>query len=274
MAKRVRVGELDVSYGEAGEGGRPFVLVHGFSGSHDDFADVLAPLARRRRTLAPDQRGHGGTSNPGRGYSLDQLRVDLASFLDAVGVDQCDLLGHSMGGMVALRLALAEPRRIASLVLMDTTARGVSPLSPRTMRLVGKVLRRTPPRMLWHLVRANRRRLPPPMRRAEQAMGPERYWERLRVKLEALDPAVHDVLLRELVEQVPVTDRLAEIRCPTLVVVGEQDEGLRAPSDELAAGIPDAKLVVVPDAHHSPQIEATEAWLEAIEGHLADARRV
>lgn len=272
MAKRVTVGALEVEYEEHGIGGRPFVLVHGLSGSKDDFADVLEPLGTLGRTLALDQRGHGGTSNPGEGYSFEQLSADLAGFLDATGAGRCDLLGHSLGGMVALRLALAEPERLASLVLMDTGARWHAPMSARSTRVIGAISRRVPPGLLWRLMRANRRRFPEPMRRSAQEMGPERYWERLRVKLEAMDPVAFGALLRTAVEQQPVTERLAEIRCPTLVLVGEQDESFLEPCRELADGIPDAVLVVVEDSHHSPQIEAQQAWLEAIRTHLERAR--
>ncbi len=130
----------------------------------------------------------------------------------------------------------------------------------------------TPPRWIWRLARANRRRFPEPMRRAEKAMGSERYWERLRVKLEAMDPVAFDGLLRAAIKQPPLAGRLHEIRCPTLVLVGDQDQPFLEPASELADGIPDAKLVVIEGSHHSPQIEATEAWLDAIRTHLQGAR--
>ncbi len=272
MAKCVKVGALQVEYDEVGTGGRPLVLVHGLSGSRDDFADVLEPLGALGRTLAPDLRGHGGTTNPGEGYTLDQLTADLAGFLDATGVEHCDLLGHSLGGMVALRMALAQPERLASLVLMDTGGRAHVSSRPWVIRMAGGVTRRVPPRWLLRLMRANRKRLPEPIRRAEQEMGPERYWGRMRAKLEAMDPLAFGALLRAVVEQPPLTARFGEVRCPTLVLVGAQDESFLPPSRELADGIPDSKFVVIEDAHHSPQIEAREAWLEAIHTHLERAR--
>jgi pimeloyl-ACP methyl ester carboxylesterase len=269
-SERVRIGPLDVAYREHGAGDRPFVLVHGFTGSSDDFADVLEPLSELGRTLAPDQRGHGETGNPGMGYRFDQLTADLAAFLDAVGAPRCDLLGHSLGGMVALRLTLAHPERVASLVLMDTAPRPIA--GTRGVRAMAGLASWIPPRWTLRLVRSRREKLPEPMRRAEQTMGPERYWERLRVKLEAMDRAAYRPLAREIAFQTPLTPRLGEIRCPTLVIVGAEDEPFRAASDEMADAIPDAKLVVVPGAHHSPQIEAPEAWLAAIREHLARAR--
>ncbi|MDX1650055.1 MAG: alpha/beta fold hydrolase, partial [Myxococcota bacterium] len=132
--RRVRVGDLEVAFEEAGAGGRALVLVHGFTGDRSDWDEVRGPLAEQVRVLTPDQRGHGATADPGRGegYTLEGLAEDLAGFLDATDVARCDLLGHSMGGMVALRLALAAPSRVASLVLMDTASAPV-PVLPREL---------------------------------------------------------------------------------------------------------------------------------------------
>jgi pimeloyl-ACP methyl ester carboxylesterase len=108
---RVRVGEIEVELQEWGRGDRPFVLVHGFTGSRDDWREVAPILARERRVVAPDLRGHGGTTNVGRAdaYSFDVLAQDLIGCLDALGIERCDLLGHSMGGSVAMRATLAAP---------------------------------------------------------------------------------------------------------------------------------------------------------------------
>ena len=103
-------------------------------------------------------------------------------------------------------------------------------------------------------------------------MGSDRYWSRIRAKLEAMDPAAFDELLRAVIKQRPVSDRLHEIRCPTLVLVGDQDTPFLEPSREIADHIPDAKLVIIKDAHHSPQIEAEEIWLSAIQTHLSQVR--
>ena len=103
-------------------------------------------------------------------------------------------------------------------------------------------------------------------------MGTERYWARIRAKLEAMDTVAFDELLRAIVRQQPINDRLHEIRCPTLVMVGDQDTAFLEPSREIADGIPDAKLITIKDAHHSPQIEARDAWLAAIQAHLEQVR--
>ena len=272
MLKHARVGDLDIEYDEVGHGDRPFVLVHGFTGSRDDFADVLPDLGLLGRTLVPDLRGHGGTTNPGRGYSLEQLSEDLRQFLDAQNVEKCDLLGHSLGGMIALRFVLANPERVRSLVLMDTSDRPHGSMSGWLRRVIRFATRRIPMRWHWRVIRANHRKLPAPMQRAALEMGVDRFWERIRVKLEAMDPVAFDVLLGEIMNQEPVTDRLGEIGCPTLVMVGEEDTPFVGPSRRMADLVPDAKLVVFRKAHHSPQIENASDWLVAVQNHLERAR--
>src|SRR5262245_54629064 len=76
---RIAVRDIEMEVEEAGQGGRGFVLVHGFTGSRDDFREQMAPLAEHGRTLALDQRGHGGTTNSGKHelYTLDELVADL-----------------------------------------------------------------------------------------------------------------------------------------------------------------------------------------------------
>jgi len=90
--------------------------------------------------------------------------------------------------------------------------------------------------------------------------------------LVAMDPEAFAVLALELVDAPPLTARLREITCPTLVMVGDQDASFLAPSDELVRGIPGAKKVVIPGAAHSPQIENPAAWIAAIREHLARVR--
>jgi pimeloyl-ACP methyl ester carboxylesterase len=100
---------LDV--GEAGAGGRPLLLVHGFTGAKEDFTDFLDPLAARGwHAVAPDLRGHGASSKPDdeAGYSLAIFAGDLARLVGALGWDGCVLLGHSM--VVASCESRAWPR--------------------------------------------------------------------------------------------------------------------------------------------------------------------
>jgi len=189
-------------------------------------------------------------------------------------VPRCDLLGHSMGGMLALRFVLAQPQRVASLVLMDTAARAPDQFPRAPLAAAGSIARSDGMATLAALLRgraADDPTRPEAEERLEREMG-EAYWERRRRRLVAMDPEAFAVLALELVDAPPLTARLREITCPTLVMVGDQDASFLAPSDELVRGIPGAKKVVIPGAAHSPQIENPAAWIAAIREHLARVR--
>ena len=276
-ADRVCLRGIEMAYEEHGAGTRPLVLVHGFTGSRDDWREMLPRLAARGRTLAPDLRGHGDSSNPGNaeGYTFEQLAADLGAFLTAVDVPRCDLLGHSMGGMVALRLALAEPARVDSLLLMDTSAEPI----PRGARAIfeasAKIARESGMQALYQVGRVASERQsdrPASFVRSIERMGAEVFWDRIRAKLLAMDPVAYATLGPALIEDAGVADRLAEIRCPTTVLVGVEDAAFRRPSERLARDIPGARLVVIKAAAHSPQLENPEAWLAAVLAHLARVR--
>jgi 2-succinyl-6-hydroxy-2,4-cyclohexadiene-1-carboxylate synthase len=275
--RRVRVNGIEVAYDEAGAGGRPFVLVHGFTGSRWDFAGQLPALAARGRTLAPDLRGHGASGRgPDSDYRFDQLARDVLGFLDAVGVERCDLLGHSMGGMVALRLVLAQPERVASLVLMDTAAAPLALPGMSFLEVAAKIALEQGMEQLYRLSRqmgeADPHR-PAAIRRHIERVGADTYYGWVRDKMLAMDARAFAALGPELARSESLVPRLGEIRCPTLVMVGAEDAPFLAPAREMAAGIPGARQVVIPDAAHQPQLENPDAWRAAILDHLARARR-
>lgn len=221
------VGEVEIEVEEHGQGDRPFVLVHGFTGSRDDWKEQMAPLARLGRTIAVDQRGHGGSTNTGdaTSYTFDRLAADLLGLLDALDVARCDLLGHSMGGMVALRAVLAAPERFGSLVLMDTAA-GPIPFMPKSVLDGAAGLARAQgtaalaPLMRSQAGSASR---PKAAAACEARMGSDEFWRRIETKLGQMDPEAFAAFGSQFAEDPGVEDRLGEISCPTLVLVGEQD---------------------------------------------------
>ncbi len=114
-----------LEYAEAGRGGRPFLLVHGFTGAKEDFTEWLDRIAGEGwHAVAPDNRGHGASEKPegDDDYSFDLLADDLFALADDLwgATTPFVLLGHSMGGMVAQVMALRHPARIDGLILMDT----------------------------------------------------------------------------------------------------------------------------------------------------------
>lgn len=123
----LRVVDVDgvvLAYRVAGDPtGRPVVLLHGLGEDERDWHTVLSTLSATYRVYALDLRGHGRSAHPGR-YSFELMRDDVIGFLDAVGVERCALIGHSMGGVVAILLAEAAPHRLTHLIVEDAMAPG------------------------------------------------------------------------------------------------------------------------------------------------------
>ncbi len=99
--------------------GPPLLLLHGLGGSHDDWRRQVPVFARRYRVIAPDLRGFGDSERQ-EPFTVQQHARDVAGLLDALGVARAHVVGLSMGGAVAMELALSEPGRVAGLVLANT----------------------------------------------------------------------------------------------------------------------------------------------------------
>ncbi|MFI9330373.1 alpha/beta fold hydrolase [Kitasatospora sp. NPDC052868] len=126
----VDLGELRLAYRVHGAvGAPPLLLLHALGERGADWDGVLPQLAPHHRVYALDLRGHGGSDRPAR-YGLELMRDDVVAFLDALGLARVDLVGHSMGGVVAYLLAQSHPERVGRLVLEDIPAPHPRPASP------------------------------------------------------------------------------------------------------------------------------------------------
>src|SRR5262249_12610049 len=113
----IRVQNVDVHWVELGAG-PPLVLLHGLCDSHRTWLRIAPLLARNRRVLMPDLPGHGLSSRPDTGYELLWHARTMATWTEAVGLDEFDLVGHSFGGGVAQTMLLSLGRRVRSLGLV------------------------------------------------------------------------------------------------------------------------------------------------------------
>jgi pimeloyl-ACP methyl ester carboxylesterase len=259
--RTVDLGDVQLHVEDRGSGEPALVLVHGYTGSTLDWADSHDALAADRRVVAYDHRGHGQSTHA-PGYSIEALAEDFGGVLDDLGLDRVDLLGHSLGGIVALQTVLDHPERVRSLMLMDTSAEPVGNLAEMLEPLVtlGRDQGMT---AVFELSR--------PFIVASLSGDDDRVAEltgRLEAKYGQLDVEAFDQLGRHLGTYPSLVDRLGEIACPTTVLVGEGDTGLR-PSDELMAKrIDGAELVVLPGGH-CPQEDDPAAWQAAVQAHLS-----
>jgi pimeloyl-ACP methyl ester carboxylesterase len=268
------MGPVPLAMAEAGAGGRPLVLVHGFTGAKEDFTEWLDPLAERGwHAIAFDQRGHGASHKPEEegDYSFDAYAADLLAVLDAMGWASAVVLGHSMGGMVVQTAALQAPERFDAVVLMDTSHRAVR-ADPDIIELAVTIARDEGMAavMAAQEMAGSADPVANEINARLQAERPD-YKEFGQRKMLASSPAMYAAMLRSITDATPELDRLpalAGLTVPALVIVGEHDGPFVKPSERMAEAIPGATLAVIPGGAHSPQFEAPDAWWAALTAFL------
>jgi len=230
--------------------GPPVVMIHGLLiGSLASWYFTAAPaLARRHRVRVYDLRGHGRSERATSGYDIRTMTADLAALVaDLDG--PIDVVGHSWGGLVALRFAIDHPARVRRLAIVE------APLPPSTAVEMTAFLNAEPARWLDAL--------PAPLRDA--AASGRRQADRLIKSLEFL--ILESSLLDDLRAEADIPDdALARIRCPTLVAYGDSSACLSA-GKRIAAAIPGAKLAILPGGHYI-HLDARAELTAALEAHL------
>nr|PZN21983.1 MAG: alpha/beta hydrolase [Chloroflexota bacterium] len=246
-------------YFEAGAGEQAVVLLHGWGDSKEIWRATSAALAPHTRVLAPDLPGHGGAP-PAGGARMAGPAARAAGLGAAGGGRGGALVGHSMGGNVALELALSRPDLVRRLVLVAPAALGGD--MPAYTRIY------LHPAFGWAALRGA---LALYGRLAELARRIPRGEElpiggllRRSTHTYAHDPGELRLLLRGLFDN-PLGPRLPEVRAPTLVVSGELDLVVPAAlSRRVAAAIPGARYVGLPRAAHHPMDERPREFQRAL----------
>ena len=249
-----------IHYFDAGAGEPALLLLHAFPLQAAMWEDQIAAFSPGRRVIAPDLMGFGASDAPDdpERYTMDAYADDAAALLDHLGVGRAVVAGLSMGGYVALALLRRHPGRVAGLVLADTRAGSdTDEVVQRRVTQQAQVREQGTAELVEAqlgvlLGETTRREHPEVVERARGLMAPN-------------PPAGVIGGLEAMKGRPDSTDLLAGIAVPTLVIVGEDD----APSPPAVAegmhrAIPGSRLVVLPDVGHLTNLEAPEAFNEAL----------
>lgn len=217
--------------------GEPVVLLHGQGGRVDAWELQVAALASRYRVVGLDLRGHGRSPVPPGPYTMTALAADVAATIRGLGLGACHVVGHSLGGMVALQLALDAPALVRSLAVVNATAFGDgSRLRSFAVRAFVRL------RGMAAFARANASlHLPEPEQGALR--------ERLIATMGAC-PADGYLACQPAVDRFDVRARLGEIACPVLVVHSALDVIPLADKRTIADGVPRGRLVTIEGSRH------------------------
>ena len=265
-----------IRYLAAGEG-PPLILLHGVGDNALDWTWVMPALARTHRVHAPDLPGSGRSAKPeGDDYSPAYFGRFLNGFLDALGIERAVVVGNSLGGLVGLRLALANPERVAALGLLASAGLGrrVSP-AMRSLALPGYgglavAWGKRPPgaaqRALGRaaLLFGSPRKVP--LKWLKEQYGLARQPGFLEAQLATVRAQIGLRGQRQL-----VLDQLPSLRVPTLVVWGEHDRVLPlAQAREAISRIPDGTLKLIPGCGHLPQVERPDQLVQILQRFLKE----
>lgn len=270
LTKECVVGGVRWSWIEAGPSdGEPLVLLHGFAGSKDNWLLVVPFLARRYRVICPDLPGFGESGPTASGdYSIGEQADRVVRFIDALALGPCHLGGNSMGGYIALAIALDAPDVVTSLLLLNNAGVDGPQLTPAQQALkaghdlfdirntddvdiVVSMLFHKPPYLPWL---------------ARQAIVARQGRRR------KLDRLILDQILVDAVER-PFNLRLDELTVPVLTVWGRGDNLLHvsaacAQHDAIAR----SQLVILDDVGHVPMFEQPLRTARAMLSFLAGRR--
>jgi 3-oxoadipate enol-lactonase len=242
--------------------GPPVVLLHGFPLNGAMWDEVVPALADRYRVIVPDLRGHGATPAPEGPYETADHAGDVIALLSWIGIERAAMVGLSMGGYIALQLMTNHADRVSAVVLADTMGRGDSDERKQTRAAQADVIRAEGLAPFADLV------LP---RMFSQPVFTERpaLVERFRQTILGQRPEAVIAALQGLAMRPDMLADLAEVRLPTLVLVGGEDAAT-TPDDsrELARVIRGAELVVLPGAGHMSCWEAPAAFNAALRDFL------
>ncbi len=249
--RSVKVGDIEISYTEQGEG-YPLILLHGGLATADlSWTSRYDALQQTYRVLAPDSRGHGRTTNPSGRLSYDQMADDVVAFAAAVGAEKPLVLGFSDGGQVGIEIGLRHPDFAKALVLGGTI---IEP-TPAYIEGIGKAGFLGPDKVDFDRLGQSWGPFLDMIKANHVGDGSPDYWRTLVEQIATLWLTVPSYS----------ADQLGRISTPALVITGDRDDLTdHHQAVRLFDALPDAELAILPNADHSA-VDLEPFWMLALD---------
>jgi 3-oxoadipate enol-lactonase len=253
---------ISVNYTLDGPASAPVVtLSHSLAADLAMWDPQMKALTATYRVLRYDTRGHGGTDAPAGAYTLEQLAEDARALLHTLGITKTHWIGLSMGGMIGQTLALSSPGLFLSLALCDTSSRVPAEARPIWQERIATaetqglepLVEPTIGRWFTAPFREQRQDVVDPVRTRIRTTNPRGY-----------AGCCHAI------SELDLTDKLSAIKLPTLIVVGEEDQGTPvAASQAIQAKIAGSQLEIIKSAAHLSNLEQPEAFTRIVTSFLS-----
>ena len=259
----VTIDGVRLHYQEKGTG-TPLILIHGFTSSTYSWRDVFDPLSKSFRVIAVDLKGFGFSDKPDGDYTRRAQSVLITHLLDHLKIEKAWLCGNSMGGEVALNVALANPQRVAGLILIDSTGVAVSgggSLAPGYLLVPGVG------RLLMALALTSDKLVREGLEKSfydDTKVTPERiayYHQPLKTRAGQLAA----LRARTQFGQFPIEAELGKVTAPALLIWGAEDELIPVEAGrKMTSLIKDSQLVTLQKCGHVPQEEMPDRVVSEI----------
>lgn len=261
---RVNVGDQCLTLRTWPGAGPPLLLVHGIGSTGTSWEAAIPALAEVVTPIAIDLRGHGASARPDHGYLYDDYIDDLDGVLDALGIERPLLMGHSLGGIVALWWAARHPDRAAGIVVADSPLRSGYDFVPAFDGWLRQNAMPVEELAAWYL-----------------SEHPDWTPERARSRAEVMAGTARNVFVELRADSLAHdgVDRLAEIAhvtSPILLVRGDPETGsmvVPADADAFEARLPNARVARIPGAGHALHRTHTPEFAAAVLPFLREAIR-
>lgn len=247
-ARGVRINVIDRGAGD------PVIFLHGVGCTVRSLEPQLEALAASRRVIAVDSRGHGLSDRTYGRMSVRDYADDVLAVMSELGICQAPVVGVSMGGTIAMTMALAAPERVTRLVLADTFARADADMAAG-MQGVSSVA-------LTHGMHAAAEQVKPATFCAAAITEQRPYVRDFHEQFAAMDPYAFSIAMNAIAE-LDLLDDLSRISVPTLVLIGAEDvlTGLER-SEAIAVAVPNAELRVIEKAGHLSNLDEPGAFTD------------
>ena len=265
MTGAIRVGDLDLWVEQSGSGDA-VLLISGLGYSNWCWKELQATLSANHRVISFDNRGTGRSAKPPGPYSIEMLADDAALLLEAVGVTQAHVVGHSMGGYIAQTLVLRQPSKVKTLTLVSTTCGGPGtvPAPEATLKLWGEVAGLPPHE-------SARRAMPTSFAPGWTEQHPELFEKLLEARLRyPTPPQSWAAQFAACVQFVERGVDVSQIDRPALLIHGTEDRIVPYQNGViLAQRLKHARLVTFDGCGHLPPLEEPQRFAELVQQHLA-----
>lgn len=252
------VGDVALYYERVGQG-EPIVFIHGLGSSARDWEYQVPFFAQDYEVVVLDVRGHGQSDKPPGPYSIPMFAKDVARLIEGLDIAPAHVVGISMGGMIALQLAVAHPQLVRTAVVVNS----VPEMVVRSWRGRFEVWQRLLMAPLFGMRKVGEvlgQRLFPNVQQGELR---ERFVERWAEN----DPRAYREAVKALVGW-SVTEELGTIACPVLVVSGDEDYTPVETKAAYVERIPQGEMVVIEDSRHGTPVDQPEAFNRAVQAFL------